>query len=624
MRKIAQFLTLVTVLALVSACGEPKPQPETPKNPAAPTGLVQHGATETSLTFQWDAMEYATGYAWALYQDGSKVKEGSVTSRNVRVNDLQKATDYRFGVCSLGAADESGKRYTSSETVIDARTEGSVDPGPGPGPEPSKTYEDLLIPASEEDGVARAFPGAEGGGMYVTGGRGGEVYHVTNLSDSGFGSLRYGIENGSRPLTIVFDVAGIIALEKALKVTKGDLTIAAQTAPGDGICLKNYNFRIHANNVIVRYIRCRMGDEKKTEDDAMNLYTGSNDLHDVIIDHCSLSWSTDECGSFYGMTGFSLQWCILSESLLNSVHGKGKHGYGGIWGGTDASYHHNLLAHHYSRNPRLDHDYVSTLKGPVNLVNNVIYNWGDNSTYGGESANDNNDYKKYNLINNYYKPGPATASGKYRFIDPWTKACSNCSSATGSQTIVPGHFYMDGNVFSTNDDWSADNWKGTTASESVVAVIKAASAFKPASGSHYQTIQSAGDAFTAVLAYAGASLKRDAVDTRVTRETKNGNYTYTGSNGGTNGFIDTQTDVGGWPAYTATDAEKAAVQDKDGDGMSDAFEDAFGLDKDSATDGPSKTLDKHGRYTNLEMYLHYLVKDIIAAQNQGGHYTKQQ
>ena len=624
MRKIAQFLTLVTVLALVSACGEPKPQPETPKNPAAPTGLVQHGATETSLTFQWDAMEYATGYAWALYQDGSKVKEGSVTSRNVRVNDLQKATDYRFGVCSLGAADESGKRYTSSETVIDARTEGSVDPGPGPGPEPSKTYEDLLIPASEEDGVARAFPGAEGGGMYVTGGRGGEVYHVTNLSDSGFGSLRYGIENGSRPLTIVFDVAGIIALEKALKVTKGDLTIAGQTAPGDGICLKNYNFRIHANNVIVRYIRCRMGDEKKTEDDAMNLYTGSNDLHDVIIDHCSLSWSTDECGSFYGMTGFSLQWCILSESLLNSVHGKGKHGYGGIWGGTDASYHHNLLAHHYSRNPRLDHDYVSTLKGPVNLVNNVIYNWGDNSTYGGESANDNNDYKKYNLINNYYKPGPATASGKYRFIDPWTKACSNCSSATGSQTIVPGHFYMDGNVFSTNDDWSADNWKGTTASESVVAVIKAASAFKPASGSHYLTIQSAGDAFTAVLAYAGASLKRDAVDTRVTRETKNGNYTYTGSNGGTNGFIDTQTDVGGWPAYTATDAEKAAVQDKDGDGMSDAFEDAFGLDKDSATDGPSKTLDKHGRYTNLEMYLHYLVKDIIAAQNQGGHYTKQQ
>ena len=623
MRKIAHFLTLVTVLALVSACGEPKPQPEAPKNPAAPTGLVQHGATETSLTFQWDAMEYATGYSWALYQDGSKIKEGSVTSRNVRVDDLQKATDYRFGVCSLGSADESGKRFTSSETVIDARTEGSVDPGPGPGPEPSKTYEDLLIPASEEDGMARAFPGAEGGGMYVTGGRGGKVIHVTNTNDSGTGSLRAAIaEKG--PRTIVFDVAGTIDLQSALKVSEGDVTIAGQTAPGDGICLKNYNFRIHANNVIVRYIRCRMGDEKKTEDDAMNLYTGNNDLHDVIIDHCSLSWSTDECGSFYGMTSFSLQWCILSESLLNSVHGKGKHGYGGIWGGTDASYHHNLLAHHYSRNPRLDHDYVSTLKGPVNLVNNVIYNWGDNSTYGGESANDVGEFKKYNLINNYYKPGPATVSGKYRFIDPWTKACDNCTKATGSSTIVPGHFYMNGNVFSTNDDWSADNWKGTTASDAVISVIRATSAFKPSTGSHYLTIHTAGDAYTSVLAYAGASLKRDAVDARVTKETKDGTFTYKGSNGGDKGFIDTQSDVGGWPNYTASNEEKAKVADSDGDGMPDWFEDDFGLKKADASDGPAKTLDKYGRYTNLEMYLHYLVKDIIAAQNQGGSYMKQQ
>ena len=624
MRRNVHILTLSLALALLSACGGPKPeQPEAPGNPAAPTGLALHGATEVSLTFQWDAMEHATGYAWTLYQDGAKLKEGTVSTRNVTVSGLRKATDYRFGVCSLGAADEAGSRYVSAETCIDARTEGTVDPPPGPGPDPTKTYEDLLIPASEEDGVARAFPGAEGGGMYVTGGRGGKVIHVTNLNDSGTGSLRAALaEKGTR--TIVFDVAGLIELQSALKVTEGNVTIAGQTAPGDGICLKNYNFRIHASNVVVRYIRCRMGDEKKTEDDAMNLYTGSNDLHDVIIDHCSLSWSTDECGSFYGMTGFSLQWSILSESLLNSVHGKGKHGYGGIWGGTDASYHHNLLAHHYSRNPRLDHDYVSTLKGPVSLVNNVIYNWGDNSTYGGESANDRNEYKKYNLINNYYKPGPATASGKYRFIDPWTKACSNCSGATGSQTIVPGHFYLDGNVFSVNDDWSADNWKGTTASESVIAVIKAASAFKPASGSHYLTVQSAGDAYTAVLAYAGASLKRDAVDTRVARETKNGNYTYTGSNGGTKGFIDTQADVGGWPAYTATDAEKAAVQDSDRDGMSDAFEDAFGLDKASAADGNAKTLDRHGRYTNLEMYLHYLVKDILAAQNAGGHYTKQQ
>ena len=621
MRRITNILALAGILALLSCCGDPKPQPETPKNPDAPTGLCQHGATETSLTFQWDAMDHATSYQWALYQDGSKLKEGSVASRNVRVDGLTKATDYRFGVCSLGAADENGQRYVSRETLIDARTEGTIDPPPGPGPEPTKTYEDLQIPAVEEDGVARAFPGAEGGGMYVTGGRGGKVIHVTTLADSGTGSLRAAIaEKG--PRTIVFDVAGTIELQSALKVTEGDVTIAGQTAPGDGICLKNFNFRIHASNVIVRFIRCRMGDEKKTEDDAMNLYTGSNDLRDVIIDHCSLSWSTDECGTFYGMTNFSLQWCILSESLRNSVHGKGKHGYGGIWGGTNATYHHNLLAHHDSRNPRLDHDYVSTLKGPVSLVDNVIYNWGDNSTYGGESANDSNTYKQYNILNNYYKPGPATASGKVRFIDPWTKPCDNCTKATGCSTIVPGHFYMSGNVMHGDEGKTADNWTGTTASEATIATIRSASKFSYTEKESSLSLHEAATAFERVLSFAGASLKQDAVDKRVARETKNGNYTYTGSNGSTNGFIDTQTDVGGWPEYTASDAEKAAVKDSDGDGMSDAFEDDFGLDKSSASDAATKTLDNHGRYTNLELYLHYLVKDIVAGGNEGAKYTK--
>ena len=372
-----------------------------------------------------------------------------------------------------------------------------------------------------------------------------------------------------------------------------------------------------------------MGDEKKREDDALNLYTKENDLSDVLIDHCSLSWSTDECGTFYGMTNFTLQWCILSESLLNSVHGKGKHGYGGIWGGTNATYHHNLLAHHYSRNPRLDHDYVSTLKGPVSLVNNVIYNWGDNSTYGGESANDNNEYKQYNIINNYYKPGPATPAGKYRFIDPWTGACSNCSTRMGTNTIVPGHFYMNGNVFSTNDDWSADNWKGTTASAGVIANIKATSAFSYSKKESSLTIHTADNAYNAVLAYAGASLKRDSVDDRVTKETKAGNFTYKGSNGGDNGHIDTQTDVkeaswvNGYPAYTATDAQKAAVKDSDGDGIPDAIEDAWGLDKTKAADGAEKTIDTDGRYSNFELYLHYLVKGIVSGGNNGGTYTKQ-
>ena len=610
-----RFLTILALASLLASCGD-KPEPEPEKHvPSTPTGLVVHSATDNGLTFQWETVQYATSYTWELQQAGAKVQEGTTKNRNAILTGLTKATDYRFGV---KAVNEDG---ASSMAWIDARTTGTVDPDPPTPPTPSITYADFAIPSVEEDGVARAFPGAEGGGMYVTGGRGGKVIHVTNLNDKGAGSLRAAIEEkGAR--TIVFDVAGIIELQSALKVQNGDVTIAGQTAPGDGICLKNYNFRIHASNVIVRFIRCRMGDEKKTEDDAMNLYTGDNNLQDVIIDHCSLSWSTDECGTFYGMTNFSLQWCILSESLRNSVHGKGKHGYGGIWGGTNATYHHNLLAHHDSRNPRLDHDYVSTLKGPVSLVNNVIYNWGDNSTYGGESANDNNEYKKYNIVNNYYKPGPATAAGKVRFIDPWTKACDNCTKKTGSTTIVPGHFYMDGNVMDGYDGLTGDNWTGTTAVAAVIANIKSDAKFSYAEKATSLSLQKATDAYTAVMGYAGASFKRDQVDTRIARETKNGNYTYTGSNGSTNGFIDTQADVGGWPTYAATDDEVAKVKDTDGDGIPDAVEDAFGLDKASAADGAAKTLDKSGRYTNLEMYLHYLVKDIVTAQNQGGNYQQ--
>ena len=613
MRKLLPILSATLLLA---SCGGDKPAPE-PENPvpATPAGLVVHKSTENGLTFQWDASQYATSYTWELQQGGTKVQEGTTKNRNVILTGLTKATDYRFGV---KAVNDNG---SSSAAWIDARTAGTVDPDPPTPPSPTISYADFAIPSVEEDGAARAFPGAEGGGMWVTGGRGGKVIHVTNLNDKGPGSLRAAIEaKGTR--TIVFDVAGIIELQSALKVQNGDVTIAGQTAPGDGICLKNFNFRIAANNVIVRFIRCRMGDEKQTEDDSMNLYTGNNDLQDVIIDHCSLSWSTDECGSFYGMTNFSLQWCVLSESLRNSVHGKGKHGYGGIWGGSNATYHHNLLAHHDSRNPRLDHDYVSTLKGPVSLVNNVIYNWGDNSTYGGESANDNNDYKKYNVLNNYYKPGPATADGKVRFIDPWTKACDNCSKKMGTSTIVPGHFYLDGNVMHGNEEKTGDNWKGTTASDAVIAAIKATAPFAWAEKESKLSLQPAGDAFNQVLAYAGASLKKDAVDKRIANETKNGNYTYKGSNGSTNGFIDTQTDVGGWPNYSATDEEKAKVTDTDGDGIPDWFEGEAGLDKDSEADGAAKTLDQNGRYTNLEMYLHYLVKEIVTAQNQGGTYRK--
>lgn len=623
MKRNGILLAFAVMCAFVSCGGNGNSDVPVSKAPAVPSGITLHSKTETSLSFQWDAVSDATGYEWKLLQGSETIKEGTSVNRNAVIYGLTKNTTYKFAVRSV-----AGDQHSEYSSFLEATTDGQEEPPVPPQPPVSKIeYSEFKIPAGEEDGVPRAFPGAEGGGAFVTGGRGGQVIHVTNLNDSGGGSLRAAL-NTKGPRTIVFDVAGIIELKSTLKIESGygDVTIAGQTAPGKGICLKNYTFRINASNVIIRFIHCRMGDECKTEDDAMNLYTSGNDIQDVIIDHCSLSWSTDECGSFYGMTNFSLQWCILSEGLRNSIHGKGKHGYGGIWGGANATYHHNILAHHDSRNPRFDHDYVSTLKGPVDFVNNVIYNWGDNSSYGGESANETNTYKQYNIVGNYYKPGPATASSKHRFIDPWTKDCSNCTKATGCSTIVPGHFYMTGNVMAGNDEADAgktsDNWTGTTADSDVIGKIKSASPFYWSGKAAVMTIHTADDAFRKTLDHAGASLDRDDVDVRIARETRNGTYTHKGSNGSTNGFIDSQSDAGGWPSYSATSQQLERVADSDKDGIPDYYEELFGLDKNRASDADAKSLDTKGRYTNLEMYLHYLVRDIISAQNEGGSYKK--
>lgn len=294
-----------------------------------------------------------------------------------------------------------------------------------------------------EVGELPAFPSAEGHGKYVTGGRGGRVIYVTNLEDnSNPGSLRYAI-NQSGARIILFKVSGTIQLKSRLKISKGDVTVAGQTAQGDGITLRDYPVTVDANNVILRFLRFRMGDATNQEADAL----GGRFYKNIIVDHCSMSWSTDECVSFYTNENFTLQWSIISESLRNSVHGKGSHGYGGIWGGKNASFHHNLLAHHDSRNPRLGETKgsVFALTDLVDLRNNVIYNWKGNSCYGGEGMN-------ANIVNCYYKPGPATTK-KERII-----SIDKLLEPGYAISDIWGKFYIDGNVMTGSTRATNDNW----------------------------------------------------------------------------------------------------------------------------------------------------------------------
>ncbi len=447
---------------------------------------------------------------------------------------------------------------------------------------------------AQENVQTAAFPGAEGYGKYTVGGRGGKVYVVTTLEDYDKGetpiegSLRRAVEKKG-PRTIVFAVAGNIMLKRKLDITKDSITIAGQTAPAPGICVGGHQVRIKANNVIIRYMRFRLGDINEEESDALssNASTEKGTFNDIIIDHCSISWSTDECASFYGNERITFQWNIVSESLRNSIHGKGEHGYGGIWGGKGASYHHNLLAHHDSRNPRFDHPGVTDIAGVVDFRNNVIYNWGNNSAYGGQC-------RTINIVNNYYKPGPATAKSKRNRI--FAPEVSINTTHYGY-----GQYYVNGNFVLGDKTASKNNWAGGVQQikKDVDPLVFSYDTIRMREPFAYAQLPytDAETAYNQVLQYVGASLYRDAVDTRIIEETRKGKATY-----GEKGIIDSQEQVGGFPNLTQTGITPT---DSDSDGMPDEWETANNLNPNDKKDAVLYTLSQE--YTNLEIYINSLV-----------------
>lgn len=456
-------------------------------------------------------------------------------------------------------------------------------------------------PSEVENQNVLAFPSAEGFGRYTSGGRGGKVYKVTKLDDDGsIGTLRYAIEQtGAR--YVIFETGGTIFLNSELKINNPHLTIAGQTAPGGGITIGGYPVTLNADNIIIRYVRFRMSDINNAEGDAL----GARFHENLIIDHCSMSWSTDECVSIYNNENTTVQWCVIGESLRNSVHGKGSHGYGGIWGGKNASFHHNLLAHHDSRNPRLG-EYAGAafaLTDKVDLRNNVIYNWQGNSTYGGEAMN-------VNIVNCYYKPGPSTTKEK-RIV-----AIDKNLDENTEVYDVWGKFYINGNFVEGSPEVTNNNWDfgvynqiHSKYGELTQEDKDAMKINQPHDINGNVTTHDPQVAYNNVLQFAGNSLVRDEVDEHIINDVANASYTYEGSNGSTNGIIDTQSDVGGFPSLEQGNPKT----DTDNDGMPDDWEKAQGLDKNIAN---ATQHDLNNSYDNLEVYLNSLVAQISAQQNQ--------
>ncbi|MBQ9519811.1 MAG: hypothetical protein IJR59_07955, partial [Firmicutes bacterium] len=438
-----------------------------------------------------------------------------------------------------------------------------------------------------------AFPGAEGGGMYATGGRGGEVYVVTTLEDYDpekdlpiEGSFRDAVSKDNR--IVVFNVAGVIDLKGPMRIHGKNITIAGQSAPGNGITLYGYETNMSiCENVILRYMRFRPGAKNVHRGDSMDALWGRG-MKNMIVDHVSASWSTDETMSLYRAENMTVQWSIISESLAMSGHTKGRHGYGAIWGGVNTTYHHNLISNHTSRNPRMgggtpeadDNDHIAQF----DMRNNVIYNWGFNTCYGGGRAN-------ANFVYNYEKAGPGTRDEvRNRVID-----CGEKNK--------PGQFYVYGNVLEGNAEVSEDNAKGIYVSEESKDFTKIVDKEFEVEGTKHIKTDTPEEAYKQVLAKAGAVYpKRDALDARIIAQVKND----------TGNFANLDEQVGGLP-FTE-EIHRPADFDKDLDGIEDKWELAHNLDPTDPTDSRLYCQDMCG-YTNIEVYLNSLVDMDYAPAN---------
>ena len=489
---------------------------------------------------------------------------------------------------------------------------------------------------------APAFPGAEGHGRYVTGGRGGKIVHVTNLNDSGTGSFRSAV-SGSEKKIVVFDVGGVIALNSDLSIG-ANTTILGQTAPYPGITLRYYTVLPNKDNIVIRFIRSRRGQEKDVNDGADAIWTRNHTGQ--IIDHCSFSWSIDEVASFYDNNNFTMQWCTLGESLNNAGHGKGAHGYGGIWGGKLASFHHNLIAHVNNRSPRFNgarYDWTGYTSNKlysqynwqnavqaehVDFRNCVVYNCG-NGCYGGPGGG------YINMVNNYYKTGPAATTSRVT-----TVSIGNSTSADKYPIYwdMTSRYYIHGNQMNSNAnyDWTNVSYDGgvfTINGEKYcldknhyygegVTYVKNSNGedcvkikLDEPTYTGEVTTHTAVTAFNKVLSYAGASLDRDEVDERYATEAKNGTATYKGSVTKQAGRIDLVSDVNGYTEANFPTGSRPEGFDTDNDGIPDAWETANGLNPNNASDGNTYTLDPKGFYTNIEVYANSLVQDIMLDGN---------